>query len=569
LILVFLRSRRKVFAEAELLQRVQSLAQSLKISRHVRIIESTRLVSPIAFGLLRPTIGLPLRFCAQFSITKQEAMLTHELAHLAAHDPFWYFLADIVAAVFWWHPGIWWLRRQLHLSSELAADEASLMTAEGPRVLAECLVEMGAQMSKPIPGQVRVAGFRSDLGCRVQRLVRLEGAQWKPVSGTRPILARSIAPILVTAIIILCTAWAAPRDLTKGDSMKTMKQNWQRAFATFATLAAIQTPTIVSGQGNPTPTVAPGPAAGDAPSNPGAGGGALGPGASTPTVNTPRNQFLARYGLGGQPTPGAANPYYPGGQSGGPAHGGPLESKLRQIVLDEVKFDGLPLSEVLNFLSDQSRKRDPERTGINFLINPNGPQIPPSPVGAVDPTTGLPVVAAMESIDVASVNVRFNMPLRHVTMADILDAIVRVADKPIQYAVEDYAVIFSLRPDASATLSMPWRNPGPAPLVVRTFHVDTNTFVGGLESAFGIKVETKGKGESQSRKIQSALKELLAQLNVSMEGNKSIYYNELTGTVMVRVAFEDLDVIRAAIETLGGAATGGLYPDAGPSAASR
>ena len=442
------------------------------------------------------------------------------------------------------------------------------MTSEGPRVLAECLVEMGAQLAKPAAGQLRVAGFRSDLGCRVQRLMRLEGAQWKPVSGTRSILARSIAPIVMTAIIILCTAWAAPRDLTKGDSMKTMKQNWQRAFATFATLAAIQTPTLVSGQENPTPTVAPGPAAGEAPSYPGAGGvpGALGPGASTPTVNTarPGNQFLARYGLGGQPTPDAANPYYPGGQSGNQGHGGPLESKLRQIILDEVKFDGLPLSEVLNFLSDQSRKRDPEKTGINFLINPNGPQIAASAVPAIDPTTGLPVATAMESIDVASVNVRFNMPLRHVTMADVLDAIVRVADKPIQYAVEDYAVIFSLRPDATATLSTPWRTPGPAPLVVRTFHVDTNTFVGGLESAFGIKVETKGKEESQSRKTQSALKELLAQLNVSMEGNKSIYYNELTGTVMVRVAVEDLDVIRAAIETLGGEATGTWSPAVGP-----
>jgi len=100
------------------------------------------------------------------------------------------------------------------------------------------------------------------------------------------------------------------------------------------------------------------------------------------------------------------------------------------------------------------------------------------------------------------------------------------------------------------------RTVGPVPLAVRTFHVDTNTFVAGLESAFGIKVESKGKGDSQSRKIQSGLKDLLVQLNVTMEGNKAIFYNELTGTVMVRVAAEDVDVIQAAIETLGGQATG-------------
>jgi hypothetical protein len=130
-----------------------------------------------------------------------------------------------------------------------------------------------------------------------------------------------------------------------------------------------------------------------------------------------------------------------------------------------------------------------------------------------------------------------------------------VADRPIQYAVEDYAVIFSLRADGNF---MQWaeRAVGRAPLAVRTFHVDTNTFVAGLESAFGIKVENRGKGDSQSRKIQSALKELLSQLNITLEGNKSIFYNELTGTVMVRVAPEDVDVIQAAIETLGGQAQG-------------
>ena len=153
-----------------------------------------------------------------------------------------------------------------------------------------------------------------------------------------------------------------------------------------------------------------------------------------------------------------------------------------------------------------------------------------------------------------AITVRFNMPLRHVTMADVLDAIVRVADHPIQYSVEDYAVIFSLRPEANVSAPIAGRAPAPPPLVVRTFHVDTNTFVGGLESAFGIKLDTKGKEDS--KKIQAGLKELLAQLNVSMDGNKAIFYNELTATVMVRVATEDLDVIQAAIETLGGQALG-------------
>jgi beta-lactamase regulating signal transducer with metallopeptidase domain len=553
MILVFLGLRGRAFADAELLGRVDSLARNLDFSRRVRIIESPRLASPIAFGLIRPTIGLPLDFCGRFSAVKQEAMLTHELAHLAAHDPFWSFVADLVASIFWWHLGIWWLRRQLQLSSELAADEASLMSANGPRVLAECLVEMGAQLAQAGVGQLGVAGFRSELGCRVQRLMRLEGAQWAPVSRGWAVLARSIGPIAVAGTVILCTAWAVPRDLTKEDGMKTMKENWKRAFATIATLAAIQTPTLMNGQHNPTPPAAAGQPVGAAPAN-----------ATPPAQDTSSPDFARRYGLpGGAP---AVNPAAPQGVAGTPARGGRLEGKLREIVLDEVKLEGLPLSEVLNFLSDESRKRDPEKKGINFLLNPNPPPSQSSLNASIDPATGLPVAGPMESVDISSINVKFNLPLRHVTMADVLDAIVRVADRPLQYAVEDYAVIFSLRADATFVPQRAERAVGPAPLAVRTFHVDTNTFVAGLESAFGIKVETRGKGDSQSRKIQSALKELLIQLNVAIEGNKAIFYNELTGTVMVRVAAEDVDVIQAAIETLGGQPTGSYAVGYGPGA---
>ena len=46
----------------------------------------------------------------------------------------------------------------------------------------------------------------------------------------------------MTAIVVLCTAWAAPQALTKGDSMKTMQLNWKRSLATLALLAAFNGP---------------------------------------------------------------------------------------------------------------------------------------------------------------------------------------------------------------------------------------------------------------------------------------------------------------------------------------
>jgi len=277
-------------------------------------------------------------------------------------------------------------------------------------------------------------------------------------------------------------------------------------------------------------------------------------------------------------------------------------------------FDSLPLPQVVEYLKEEAAKRDPE--GINFLINPN--VATPAVTHVADPTTGLPVPApAPEPLDMNSVIIRINPPLKNVRLKDALDAIVKVADRPIQYSVEPYGVVISQDRDASQHASV---QPSPAEttmLQVRTFKVDTNIFLAGVERAFGISlgsgsgadnfdaekirirleqaekdvkrvarnVETglvptddlekakltrdllaldlkqveSGRGKAvpesktQTHEIQNALRRLLTQLGINMDlPSKAVFYNELTGIVMVRASFEDLEIVKAAIETLGG-----------------
>ncbi len=119
--------------------------------------------------------------------------------------------------------------------------------------------------------------------------------------------------------------------------------------------------------------------------------------------------------------------------------------KLETIRFESVAYDGLPLSEVVRSLRDETKKRDPEKKGINFMVNPNIPPTTGPSAGVIDPTTGLPVaaIAPSESLDVNSIAIKINPPLNDVRLVDVLDAIVKVADHPIKYAVEDYGVIFS------------------------------------------------------------------------------------------------------------------------------
>ena len=233
--------------------------------------------------------------------------------------------------------------------------------------------------------------------------------------------------------------------------------------------------------------------------------------------------------------------------------GNPISARLEKIVLNEVMFDGVPLPEVLKLLDEESRKRDPEKHGINFLINPNG--TPGGAIQTIDPNTGQPTsLPPTEPLDMSSVIIRFNLPLRNVRLKDVLDAVVKVADKPIEYSVEDYGLVFSAAPNPSAGSGSALRGKAleAAPLQVRTFRVDTNNFLAGLKRAFGTGSELKENATPDQ--IRSVLVDVFTRLGINMDlPGKTVFYNDLTGIVMVRATFDDLEIVRAAIETLGGA----------------
>ena len=182
-------------------------------------------------------------------------------------------------------------------------------------------------------------------------------------------------------------------------------------------------------------------------------------------------------------------------------HTGPgreaIDNKLNRIRLENASYDGLPLSEVIRQLSEQVRLRDPEKKGINFLINPNpdtsealalstpstaggGGGVPGAPAGFagyVNPATGIPAAAPGEAsataagAEVTPVDqVVIKLNLTDVRLADVLEAIVMVADHPIKYSILDYGIVFSSKGAETPQLYM------------RTFKVDPNTFYSGLES---------------------------------------------------------------------------------------
>lgn len=79
--------------------------------------------SPVTFGLRHPVVLLPPTFPA-LAPAQQEAVLCHEVLHVRRRDWLFTLAEELLRAVFWFHPAIWWLLGEIQLAREQAVDRA-------------------------------------------------------------------------------------------------------------------------------------------------------------------------------------------------------------------------------------------------------------------------------------------------------------------------------------------------------------------------------------------------------------------------------------------------------------
>lgn len=223
-----------------------------------------------------------------------------------------------------------------------------------------------------------------------------------------------------------------------------------------------------------------------------------------------------------------------------------LQAKLESIVLDEVAYDGLPLSEVIRSLMRDAEARDPERVGVNFLFGK--PAEPIRSVATIDPSTGLPLPSVGEESDLNATTIRIVPPLKKVRLIDALDAIVRVSDRPIQYTVEGYAVVLTYDGVRINSLKngLPVAPP-PAPLQTRAFKIETNSFFASLHTMFRVTLDPVSLDVGELLQ-----KHIFPKLGVVLASDRLVFYNPLTSMLLVRGSAEEISAVQAAIDVLTG-----------------
>ncbi|HUG46190.1 MAG TPA: M56 family metallopeptidase [Sphingomicrobium sp.] len=216
--LFVLKARAAVLVDAPWLTALARAQHRMGFKHGTALLTSTELPSPISWGLFRPVILLNAE--AARSHEEAEAIITHELAHVARLDWAKLLLARVTVALFWFNPFVWLLAREAHQLREEAADDAVLAADIEDTDYARLLVGVARHECRGLLiGAHGVAPAKNSLARRVRRV--LDGAVkrapggWRWGSAVAFFAAGMSVPV---AALNLVPAAAAPSTASAGQA---------------------------------------------------------------------------------------------------------------------------------------------------------------------------------------------------------------------------------------------------------------------------------------------------------------------------------------------------------------
>ncbi len=232
----------------ELQSECAELAQRLGIVHVPRVCVIDAPLSPMLWGFgQRAKLLFPAKLAERMPAEARATLLMHELAHYRRGDHRVRLLELLVTGLFWWHPVVWWARRQIEEAEEECCDAWVVQQfPQSPRCYAEALldtIDFLCEHRRALPPLASGLGQAPFLRRRLMQI--MQGATLPPIDrSTRWTLVAAavcllpLQPFVLSAAIPqrLPTPKAAEVSLTtKSDGESVMGNAVQPAASTKRT----------------------------------------------------------------------------------------------------------------------------------------------------------------------------------------------------------------------------------------------------------------------------------------------------------------------------------------------
>ena len=188
--------------DTKVLELFARLIAQMNLGKRVVLLVSDKLTVPMTIGWVKPVILVPAQILTGLSPLELEAVLNHELAHVARYDYLVNLIQSAVEVILFYHPTVWWLSRQIREIREECCDETTLRLGADRLVYAKTLAGL-AELHLNSEPALQATG-----GSLLNRISRLLG---RPREGSirgrsHGAWALSLAGAFVAALAILYSA---------------------------------------------------------------------------------------------------------------------------------------------------------------------------------------------------------------------------------------------------------------------------------------------------------------------------------------------------------------------------
>jgi beta-lactamase regulating signal transducer with metallopeptidase domain/ankyrin repeat protein len=205
--------RRASPVAAPWVEEARVLAEVFDVPENIDFIESADTVIPVACGVWRPAVVMPLG-AAAWPRERLRVAVLHELAHIRRRDCATQAVAQLVCALYWFNPLAWLAASRLRAERERACDDFVLEAGTQGSAYAAHLLEIARMMWPGTPAFVRAGvamAHRSQLEERLMAILN-------PGIRRSTRLVTRLVTLTATVVMSIPVAALQPQDPSRPSS---------------------------------------------------------------------------------------------------------------------------------------------------------------------------------------------------------------------------------------------------------------------------------------------------------------------------------------------------------------
>ena len=183
-----------------------SVSRQFGLRKAPNILVTSANITPFVWWMAgRGIIVVSSRATQELDQADLRFILTHEMAHIKRRDHWFRWLEWLSLIAFWWNPIMWWARRELRDSEEMACDQLVLQTAKSEvNQYAHSLLNMAELLtSQAIRLPVLASAINSGGNLEKRLNVMMNGRSW-----IAPVALRTVVVVMAMCIFPLGFVYA-------------------------------------------------------------------------------------------------------------------------------------------------------------------------------------------------------------------------------------------------------------------------------------------------------------------------------------------------------------------------